>query len=149
MVANHTDRLDRIDELGENLAGNIRAGLAQSPETVARAEVARARVMDRMVAALETFDAILTPCVPIPAFAVGARPPESIGGKPLETYIDWLAPTFVVSLCSVPAASVPAGLGADGMPVGLQIIGRRLDEARVLGLAAAIAERNPIGRPPG
>ncbi len=148
MVANHATRLDRLDELGPILSGNIRAGLAQTPEIVAEAEVKRGEIMARLVAVFGDYDALLTPCVPIPAFPVGESAPEAIAGKPLETYIDWLAPTFVISLCAVPAASVPAGLDANGMPVGLQVIAPRLHEARVLGLADQIQDRNPIGRAP-
>ncbi len=147
MVANHATRLDRLDALGASVAGNVRAGLAQTPEIVAEAEGKRAEILFRLVSLFDEYDALLTPCVPVPAFAVGESHPETIAGKVLETYIDWLAPTFVISLCSVPSVSVPAGLDGDGMPVGLQIVAPRLNEARALGIASQIQDRNPIGRP--
>jgi amidase len=65
----------------------------------------------------------------------------------METYIDWIAPTFLLSLAGLPSASVPAGLSAAGLPVGLQIAGRAFGEADVLGLAARIQARRPIGLP--
>jgi Asp-tRNA(Asn)/Glu-tRNA(Gln) amidotransferase A subunit family amidase len=65
----------------------------------------------------------------------------------MSTYIDWIAPTFLFSMMGVPAASVPAGLSKAGLPVGLQIIGPRFHEGRVLGVAHAVERLRPIGRP--
>jgi amidase len=66
----------------------------------------------------------------------------------MSTYVDWIAPTFVLSLTGLPIASVPAGLDADRMPVGLQIVGRPAADGSVLGLAARLQELRPIGAPP-
>ena len=65
----------------------------------------------------------------------------------MQTYIDWIAPTFVLSLTGLPVASVPCGLDGDGLPVGLQIVGRPQGEEAVLALAAAVQRANPIGLP--
>jgi amidase len=73
--------------------------------------------------------------------------PDSIAGKPMQTYIDWIAPTFVLSLTGLPVASVPAGLDSGGMPVGLQVVGKPFGEEAVLALAARLQQENPIGRP--
>jgi amidase len=56
----------------------------------------------------------------------------------MQTYVDWIAPTFVLSLTGLPVASVPCGLDARGLPVGLQIVGRMGGEEAVLALAAEI-----------
>ncbi len=85
MVANHATRLDRLDELGASVAGNIRSGLDQAPEAVAEAEGKRAEVMFRLVALFDQFDALLTPCVPVPAFPVGESHPKVIAGTIMET----------------------------------------------------------------
>ena len=68
-------------------------------------------------------------------------------GVPLAGYIDWIAPTFLVSLCTLPAASVPAGNAANGLPIGLQIIGPQFSEPHILGCATLVERANPIGRP--
>ena len=60
----------------------------------------------------------------VPPFPVEQNYPDSIAGKPMQTYVDWIAPTFVLSLTGLPVASVPCGLDESGLPVGLQIVGR-------------------------
>ena len=66
----------------------------------------------------------------------------------MQTYIDWIAPTFVLSLTGLPVASVPAGLDASGMPVGLQIAGGQFGEEDVLAIAAQIQRLRPLPRGP-
>jgi len=61
--------------------------------------------------------------------------------------VDWLAPTFVLSLTGLPVAAVPAGLDTRGLPAGLQIVGQPQGEEAVLALAAAVQRLRPISRP--
>ena len=147
MVDRHLDKLDKLDKLNPNLAGNIRAGLAQSPRDIALGEQGRTQLFERFRQLFETCDLLLTPCTAVPPFPVERNYPETINGKPMATYIDWVAPTFVVTLAGVPAISVPAGLTADRLPVGLQIIGRRSAEEAVLCAAAAVERSKAIGLP--
>jgi len=65
----------------------------------------------------------------------------------METYVDWIAPTFVLSLTGLPVASVPCGLDANGLPVGMQVVGKPLGEEAVLTFAKLIQEAFPIGLP--
>lgn len=55
--------------------------------------------------------------------------PEQINGQTFENYIDWIAPAFLVILVTLPAASAPAGLSSDGLPVGVQIVAPRFEGA--------------------
>jgi amidase len=66
----------------------------------------------------------------------------------MKTYIDWIAPTFVLSLAGLPIASVPAGLDREGLPVGLQVVGPPGGEEAVLALARVIQDARPIGAAP-
>jgi amidase len=149
MVKHHQTLLDRLDRLGPNLAGNIRAGLALAPAEIEAAEMAREALRRKVRDVLERYDHVLTPCVPVPPFPVELNFPETIGGRKLDTYIEWIAPTFVLTLTGLPVACVPAGLDPNGLPVGIQVVGRSMADDAVLALAGRIQELRPIGRPPG
>jgi Asp-tRNA(Asn)/Glu-tRNA(Gln) amidotransferase A subunit family amidase len=86
----------------------------------------------------------------VPPFPVDQNYPETVAGKRMETYVDWIAPTFVLSLSGLPVASVPCGLDPDGLPVGLQIVGRRHADHTVLAASAAFEAAQPWAerRPP-
>jgi amidase len=148
MVGNHFDRLERIGELGDNLAGNIRAGLALTISEIARAERKRAEIWHRWRALFEQYDLFLTPTAPVPPFPVEKNYPEVVEGRKMQSYIDWIGPTFLVSLAALPAASVPAGLTAAKLPVGLQIVGPRFSEPMILTVAKFAEAAHPIGLPP-
>jgi amidase len=148
MVNTHLDRLDTIDLLNQNLAGNIRMGLAQSPREVAMGEQGRAQVFEMFRVLFERFDVLLTPTAPVQPFPVEQNYPTEINGLHLESYIDWVAPTFVVSLAGLPAISVPCGMTNGGLPIGVQVVAPRWGEERALAVAAVIEAQHPIGRPP-
>jgi len=147
MVSQQLGRLDRAAEFGDKLRSNVEAGLAIDPRDLAEAEAVRGRVWDQFRALLQTFDHLLTPTMAIAPFPVEQNYPETIAGKPMETYIDWVAPTFLLSLTGLPIASVPAGVGADGLPVGLQIVGAPAAEGQVLAAAARLQELRPLPQP--
>ena len=94
-------------------------------------------------------DLLLTPTMAVPAFAIGQRP-QVIGGKRVEPFWGYLPFTYPINLTGQTAASVPCGFSADGMPIGLQIIGPRGAEARVLQASAAFERARPWSekRPP-
>ena len=148
MVAHHHKHLDRLDELGANVAGNIRAGLEVTTEQHAWAEQQRNRIWTEFQAFFERFDHLLTPSMAVPPFPVDQNYPETVAGRTMKTYVDWIAPTFVLSLTGLPVASVPCGLDPGALPVGLQVVGRRFGEGQVLGAARVIQDAHPIGAPP-
>ena len=147
MVAQQLGRLDRMAEFGDNLRSNVEAGLATDALELAQAEAVRGQVWDQFRALLQTFDHLLTPTMAIAPFAVEQSHPETIAGKPMETYIDWVAPTFLLSLTGLPIASVPAGVDTEGLPVGLQIVGAPAAEGQVLAAAARLQELRPLPPP--
>jgi len=146
-VAQMYPRLDQLERFGQNVAGNIRAGLGTTTLELGVAEEARTRIWRIFRDLFEKFDHLLTPCMAVPPFAVEQNYPETVAGRKMETYVDWLAPTFVLSLTGLPVASVPCGLDPDGLPVGLQIVGKPQGEESVLALAARLQHRHPLGRP--
>ncbi len=146
-VAQMFPRLDKVDRFGSNVAGNIRSGLATTTLDLGAAEAARTRIWHVFRELFRTFDHLITPCMAVPPFPVEQNYPEVVAGKKMETYVDWIAPTFVLSLTGLPVASVPCGLDPEGLPVGLQIVGRPQGEEAVLALASQVQRRHPIGRP--
>jgi len=148
MVSRFSDHLDETDKFGSNVKGNIEAGLKLTIRDIATAERKRAELWNRCRVLFERIDLLLTPTTPVQPFPVEQNYPESIAGRKLATYIDWIAPTFLVTLCGLPAASVPCGCTSMGLPVGLQIIGPRFAEPQILRVAKLIEEMNPIGWPP-
>src|SRR5437868_2587250 len=146
-VAQLFPRLDKVDRFGSNVAGNIRSGLATTTHDLGVAEAARTRIWHLFRDLCRTFDHLLTPCMAVPPFPVEQNYPETVAGKKMETYVDWFAPTFVLSLAGLPVASVPCGLDPDGLPVGLQIVGKPQGEEAVLALASLVQRRHPLGRP--
>src|SRR5881296_287058 len=140
-------RLDKIDRLGVNVANNVKGGLKFTMQELAEAEAARGRMWHQFRELFERFDHLLTPCMAVPPFPVEQNYPDTVGGKNMETYVDWIAPTFVLSLTGLPVAAVPCGLDASGLPVGLQIVGRQCGEEGTLALAAEVQKRRPIGKP--
>lgn len=148
MVTHHLDRLDRLDALGENVRGNVEAGLRVTAEQIAWAHRTRSESRALFGRLLEACDFLLTPTMAVPPFPVERNYPDSIGGRPTRTYVDWIAPTAVLSLTGLPVASVPCGLDERGLPVGLQVVGPPGAEMRVLALCARIQEMQPLGPPP-
>jgi amidase len=139
-------RLDRQDQFGPNVAGNVRSGLSATTSEVAAAENFRGRLWHLFRGLFSRFDHLLTPCMAVPPFPVEQNYPDAIAGNPMQTYIDWIAPTFLLSMTGLPVASVPCGL-AEGLPVGLQIVGRPQGEESVLALAAEVQRACPIALP--
>lgn len=148
MVGQQLERLGQIDRFGPNLAGNVRHGLSLTVSDTAAAEHVRERVWRRFRELFLTYDFLLTPAAPVPPYPVEKNFPDEIGGKKLKDYVDWIAPAFLITLVGFPAGSVPAGKTASGLPVGLQIVGPRFSEPRILGLAKLVQRANPIGWPP-
>jgi aspartyl-tRNA(Asn)/glutamyl-tRNA(Gln) amidotransferase subunit A len=90
----------------------------------------------------DTHDLLLTPTIATPPFKVGLDNPPDIAGRPVEAY-DWIPFTYPFNLTGNPAASVPCGFTKDGLPIGLQIVGRRFDDVTVLRAAAGFEKLAP------
>ena len=109
----------------------------------------RTAYWQQVKAFLARFDLLLTPTLPVPPFAIGIVWPREIAGHRVSP-LGWMAFTYPFNLTGQPAASVPAGFTGDGLPVGLQIIGRRFADKMVLAASAAFEAARPWAsrRPP-
>ncbi len=111
-------------------------------EELTNAVIARKAVVNKMWKFMRRYDLLLTPTLACLPFAVHVQGPEKIGGRMVEQF-QWLAFTFPMNMTGQPAASVPAGWTEDGLPVGLQIVGRHLDDSMVLRASAAFEAAKP------
>jgi len=147
MVGQQLQRIEMLDKFGPNLAGNVRDGLKLTVLDTAAAENLREKVWKRFCDLFGKYDFLVTPAAPVPPYPIEKNYPDEVGGHRLDNYIDWIAPAFLVTLVGFPAGSVPAGLTAAKLPVGLQIVGKRFSEPQILGLARLVQRANPIGWP--
>ena len=143
-----SERLDKLEGFGVNVRNNTRSGIEAVGKDIGHAEAVRGRIWHQFHQLFQRYDHILTPTMAVPPFPVEQNYPDTVAGKKMRTYVDWIAPTFVLSLTGLPVASVPCGLDPDGMPVGMQIVGPPMGEEAVLALAGRMQELLPIGGPP-
>jgi amidase len=148
MVGQQYQRLAQINEFGQNLRSNVEAGLKLNAVDFAKAEHQREETFHRFRTLFERFDVLLTPAAPVKPFPVEMNFPNQINGKHFDNYIDWIAPAYLITLVSLPAATAPAGLSQDGLPIGMQIVAPRFEEPLILRIARLIHEASKVGRPP-
>ncbi|MFM7444889.1 MAG: amidase family protein, partial [Tabrizicola sp.] len=98
----------------------------------------------------DRFDAVVLPSAQVWPSPADWRWPQAINGQPMDTYHRWIEVVVPASLIGLPALSVPVGFGPDGLPMGMQIIGRSGDDAGVLAIGQAYhrATEWPQRRPP-
>ena len=138
-LASHHDRVrDTPDAVGPNVHADVAAGLQLSALDVARALRHQTVLYRRWLDFFDGFDVILSPAITISPRPWSELFPASIDGRPTRTYFHWLALAYAVSTVGHPAVSLPVGLDRNGMPFGLQIVGRRGGDAQVLAVAAAL-----------
>ena len=86
---------------------------------------------------METYEFLICPVNQVPPFDLKQRYVEEINGVRMNSYIDWMQSCWTISVLGLPAISVPAGFTPEGLPVGIQIVGRHQDDLGVLQLAHA------------
>ncbi len=121
--------------INPDIVWNIEKGQKLTADEIIRARRQRHALFHRVAQFFEAHDLLACPTVAVPPFAVEQRFPTEIGGEKLTTYIDWMFLTFVITLVSLPAISLPCGMTQDGLPVGIQLIGRPHGDAELLGYA--------------
>jgi amidase len=148
MVGQQISRASMFDQFGGNLRNNIKSGLNVTALDLAKAEQTRQQVFHRFRDLFERYDVLITPAAPVRPYPVTMNFPNEINGQAFKNYVDWIAPAFLVTLVSLPAGSVPAGMTTDGLPVGLQIVASRFEEPKILSIAKLIQKLCPTGWPP-
>jgi amidase len=152
LLANvHGDLLRRErNRINPDIVWNIEKGQNLTADEIIRAQRQRHLLFHRVAQFFDSHDLLACPTVAVAPFAVEQRFPTEIAGEKLTTYIDWMFLTFVITLVGCPAISVPCGLTDDGLPVGLQLVGRPHGDAELLGAALLLekavgfAQRVPL-----
>ena len=144
MVARHADKLPQWRAvLQEGLVENTEQGLALSAREIAEGELLRTRQWQRMREFLAERDLLVTPTVAVPAFPVEHPHVMEVNGRPVGKAMARSLLTYAFSVLGLPAISIPCGFTKSGLPVGLQIVGKRRGEAAVLRAAAAFEAARP------
>jgi len=153
LVAMDTDRVGlrrMAAEQGVVLDGWLASLLARdwTADAFTQALFDRKRIVNATWRFMQRYDFLLTPAAACAAFALDIPGPDVIDGKAVAAGSAWLAFSALGNLTGLPAASVPAGMTADGRPVGLQVMGRHLDDLSVLAMSAAVEMIFPPAWPP-
>jgi len=151
-VAQHGRRLaEHRDLLDQNVIDNTERGLKLTVEQIARGYTEQTKLYHRVLGFFRGFDVLIAPAAAVSPFPHATLFVEEINGERLENYMRWLTLAYAPTMAMCCAAVIPCGVDHTGMPFGLQIIGRRGQDATVLEIAnaleAVLAESSLTARP--
>ncbi len=126
--------------IGPNSRANYELGAAMTLADCAWAQAEQTRILRRFQTAFSAYDVILSPTTPVSPFPWSELYATHIDGRAQENYYRWLALTYVVTLTTHPALSLPCGLDHAGMPFGLQIVGPFRGDGKTLAVAHALEQ---------
>ncbi len=136
-------------QMKDTIIWNVEQGAKLSGADLARAEEMRTTLYQAMRVFMETYEFLLLPVNQVPPFSVDVPYPTSIdsgdGIVEMETYIDWMKSCYFITVTGHPAISVPCGFTPEGLPVGVQIVGRHRDDFGLLQLAHAFEQVTRVG----
>ena len=139
-LVQHLDEWE--SEMDPGLVNLVRRGMEYSAVEYVQARIERLAFCDRLARFFESYDYLLTPATAVPAFPVGQVTPDP-DRNDAEDLFAWTPFSFPFNATGNPAASVPCGITDDGLPIGLQIVGRMHEDREVLQAAAAFERIAP------
>jgi len=125
------------DLIKDTLLWEIEQGNRLTARDAAEAEMKRVELGDRMRRFLERYEFFVLPVSQVLPFDVTQHYPPEIQGTKMDTYIDWMKSCYYISVTGTPSISVPCGFTSEGLPVGIQIVGRHSDDWGLLQIAHA------------
>jgi amidase len=133
-------RGDKRDLLKPEVIWNIEEGLKLTMADLERAQAQRAAMTARTLEFFKTYDLLLTPATIVAPFPVEQRFVAECAGQKFNNYIEWLGIAYAITLVCCPALSLPCGLTASGLPVGLQMVAAPRGEAQLLAGAKVLED---------
>ena len=128
----------------------VERGLKLSAADIAHAQTLHSKAWDQMRIFMEKYEYFIAPSTQVPPFDVTQPYVMEVDGVRLQSYTEWMKCCWLISILENPAISMPSGYTPDGLPVGLQIVGRHRDEWSVLQMAHAFEQATRAGhRRPG
>ena len=128
------------DQIKETLIWDIEQGVNLTGPQVGWAELKRMEIFQRVRTFMETHEFLICPVSQVPPFDVKERYITEINGEKMDTFIDWMKSCYYITITGHPAISVPCGFTPEGLPIGVQIVGRYRDDFGVLQLAHAFEQ---------
>ncbi|HET8999456.1 MAG TPA: amidase [bacterium] len=140
---------DRAADYGADTRALLQQGQFITATQYLRAQRVRTLVVNEVGMLLRRYAALVLPAIPLVAPAIG-QPTVTLGGRPGDARGAVTRLVRLINFVGLPAITVPCGFGADGLPVGLQVVGRGMDEPTVLAIAHAYEQATPwhTRRPP-
>jgi len=128
------------DQMKDTVIWNTEAGVKLTGPQIGQAEIKRTALYHRMREFMTEYEYLILPVSQVPPFDIKQRYVTEINGIEMETYLDWMRSCYYISVTGHPAISVPCGFTPEGLPVGVQIVGRHQSEFSVLQLAHAFEQ---------
>ena len=138
LVQHHDRVMTQRGDLDRNVIDNTERGLTFKAVEIAWAQREQAALYRRFVAFFERYDALIAPAAAVSPFPHSELFVKEIDGTPMETYMRWLAITYIPTMAFACAAAIPCGRDGHGLPFGLQVIGPRGADRKVMAIAAAL-----------
>jgi amidase len=133
-------------QMKDTVIWNIEAGRRLTGPQIGQARRRHTELYQRAREFMERYEFLICPVSQVPPFDITQEYVTEINGQPMETYIDWMRSCYYITVTGLPAASVPCGFTPEGLPVGVQIVGRWHADFAVLQLAHAFEQATGFGQ---
>lgn len=144
MIARYAERYDRHKDLmTQQLRNQVEAALSIDVRSVVRSERLRTGYWRRISRIMSEFDYILAPACGAPPFRLDVPLRDEVGGRPVKRFYDVFLAAYAFSVTGLPVIALPAGLTSSGLPVGVQLVARRLREDSAVEAGAAYSQAAP------